>query len=77
MGLMGRLLNLDVLVEGTVGRIGDRRRITARMVDVHTGKVIWAETYEQSPADAAQGQADVARAVAAQIGARLERGTNR
>jgi len=77
MGLMGRLLNLDVLVEGTVGRIGDRRRITARLVDVHTGKVIWAETYDQSPADAAQGQADVARAVSAQIGARLERGTNR
>lgn len=77
MGLMGRLLNLDVLVEGTVGRIGDRRRITARLVDVHTGKVIWAETYDQSSADQAQTQADVARAVAAQIGARLERRTNR
>ncbi len=77
MGLMGRLLNLDVLVEGTVGRIGERRRITARLVDVHTGKVIWAETYDQSSADTGQAQAEVARAVAAQVGARLEHSTSR
>lgn len=76
MGLMGRLLNLDVLVEGTVGQTGGRRRITARLVDVHTGKVIWAETYDQSAADA-EAQTDVARAVAAQVGGRLERGTSR
>jgi len=77
MGLMGRLLNLDVLVEGTVGLIGDRRRITARLVDVHTGKVIWMETYDQPSNDAAQVQTDVARAVTAQIGAHLEHGANR
>jgi len=77
MGLMGRLLNLDVLVEGTVGHIGDRRRITARLVDVHTGKVIWAETYDQASSDAAQVQTDVARAVTAQVGARIEHGASR
>jgi DNA-binding winged helix-turn-helix (wHTH) protein/TolB-like protein len=77
MGLMGRLLNLDVLVEGTVGRIGDRRRITARLVDVHTGKVIWAETYDQTSDETGQAQTEVARAVAAQVGARLEHGTIR
>src|SRR5271157_1635477 len=44
MGLMGRLLGLEVLVEGTVQKLGERLRITARLVDVHTGRVIWAET---------------------------------
>ena len=76
MGLMGRLLNLDVLVEGTIGQIADGRRIAARLVDVHTGKVIWAETYDQPSTDAAQVQTAVAQAVTAQIGARIEHGTS-
>src|SRR5437764_871875 len=38
MGLMGRLLALDVLVEGTVQRADNGGvRITSRLVDVHTG----------------------------------------
>src|SRR5260370_11313386 len=40
MGLMGRLLGLEVLVEGNVQKIGERVPITPRLVDVHTGKVI-------------------------------------
>jgi DNA-binding winged helix-turn-helix (wHTH) protein/TolB-like protein len=71
MGLMGRLLGLDVLVEGTVEKMGDRRRITSRLVDVHTGKVIWAEEYDEFLADTGQTEAKVARAIAQQAGARL------
>jgi len=46
MGLMGRLLGLEVLVEGTVQQLGERLIVTARLVDVHTGKLIWAENYD-------------------------------
>jgi DNA-binding winged helix-turn-helix (wHTH) protein/TolB-like protein len=46
MGLMARLLGLDVLVEGTVQQSGDRLRITAQLVDVHTGLLIWADNYD-------------------------------
>jgi DNA-binding winged helix-turn-helix (wHTH) protein/TolB-like protein len=70
-GLMGRVLGLEVLVEGTVQKVGERLAITARLVDVHTGKVIWAETYDYPAADWGQMQAEAARKVAAQVGAHL------
>lgn len=67
MGLMGRLLGLDVLVEGTVHKSGDRVRIASRLVDVHTGRLIWAQNYDY-PAD---GLDQVAHDIAAQMAARL------
>ena len=71
MGLMGRLLGLEVLVEGTVRKVGDRLRIAARLVDVHTGKVIWSDTYDRPAADAGQVETEVAAEVATQVGAHL------
>jgi TolB-like protein len=71
MGLMGRLLGLDVLVEGSVRRAGDRLHIAARLVDVHTGKVIWSETYDRPAADPGEVESQVAAEVAAQVGAHL------
>jgi DNA-binding winged helix-turn-helix (wHTH) protein/TolB-like protein len=71
MGLMGRLLGLEVLVEGTVQKVGERLIITARLVDVHTGRLIWAENYDEGLADPGQAQTEVARAVAAQVAAHL------
>jgi TolB-like protein len=71
MGLMGRLLGLEVLVEGTVRKVGDRLRITARLVDVHTGKVIWSNTYDRPAADPGQVESEVAAEVSAQVGAHL------
>ena len=70
-GLMGRLLGLEVLVEGTVQKVGERLTITARLVDVHTGRLIWAENYDYPAADLGQIQAEAARKVAAQVGAHL------
>jgi TolB-like protein len=71
MVAMARLLGLDVMVEGTVQRIGDRLRIAVRLTDVHSGKLIWAESFDRSAADLASAQTDVANAAALQIGARL------
>jgi DNA-binding winged helix-turn-helix (wHTH) protein/TolB-like protein len=70
-GFMGRLLGLEVLVEGTVQKVGERLTITARLVDVHTGKLIWAESYDYPAAEWAQLQAEAARKVATQVGAHL------
>jgi TolB-like protein len=74
MGLMGRLLGLEVLVEGTVQKSGDRMTINARLVDVHTGKVIWAENYEYPAAELGQVELQAAREIAAQVGAHLGSG---
>jgi DNA-binding winged helix-turn-helix (wHTH) protein/TolB-like protein len=71
MGLMGRLLGLDVLVEGSVQKTADRIRIVARLVDVHTGKLIWAESYEYSVSQWERMQDGAAREMAAQVAAHL------
>lgn len=71
--LMGRLLGLDVLVEGAVQRVGGRVNVAARLVDVHSGKLIWAENFDRPAPEVAGAQAEMTRAIAAQIGARLAR----
>ena len=71
MGLMGRLLGLDVLLEGSVRQTGDRLHINARLVDVHTGKVIWSEAYDRPAVDPGEVESQIAAEVAAQVGAHL------
>jgi DNA-binding winged helix-turn-helix (wHTH) protein/TolB-like protein len=71
MGLMGRLLGLEVLAEGTVQKLDARMKVTARLVDVHTGKIIWADSYDYSAAEADRGQTEASRQIAAQIAAHL------
>lgn len=68
VALMSRLLRLDAVLEGTVQRQATRLRVTARMADVHSGKLIWAESYDLEP-DNAQAEAAlrIARAVAAHL----------
>lgn len=69
--LMGRLLGLDVIVEGTAQQFGSNVRIALRMSDVHSGRLIWAENYDCPAGDPASAESSVARAAAEQIGQRL------
>lgn len=71
--MMGRMLGLDVLVEGAVQRTGGRVNVSARLVDVHSGRMIWAENFDRPSEGAAEAQTEMARLIAAQIGARLAR----
>lgn len=58
MGLMGRLLGLEALVEGRI----QNSQINVRVVDVHTGKIVWADSFSGS---------DAHRIIAAEVGRRL------
>ncbi|MCW5978164.1 MAG: winged helix-turn-helix domain-containing protein [Bryobacteraceae bacterium] len=69
--IMTRLLGLDVILEGTAQTFGPQIRVSARLTDVHSGKLIWADGYDVAAADINQAEAAVARALAAQIGRRL------
>ena len=71
MGLMGRLLGLDALVEGTVRESGGRARVIARIVDVHTGRLIWSGNFEYPSQDPGEAEDRAAGEIAAQIGQRL------
>ncbi len=69
--IMARLLGLDVIVEGTGQRFGPQIRISARLTDVHSGRLIWAEGYDVPAADMSQAETTAAGAVAAQVGRHL------
>ncbi|MCP5119211.1 MAG: hypothetical protein GY953_51070 [bacterium] len=66
--VMARLLGLEVILEGSIQQNGDRTRITSRLVDVRSGKLIWSES-QSLPEQAAD---EVARSVASEVRQRLE-----
>jgi TolB-like protein/DNA-binding winged helix-turn-helix (wHTH) protein/Tfp pilus assembly protein PilF len=61
---IGRELNVDGVVEGTVVRSGERVRVDAQLIEVKTDRHLWASTYERSLGDAVVLQSEVARAIA-------------
>jgi len=74
---MARILGLDLTLEGTIQRAGDRVRVTARLVDVHSAKLVWSDSYEYPVESLGEAQAQAASQIAAQVGARVAvRGRN-
>jgi TolB-like protein len=71
MPFMARVLGMDVMVDGTVQRAGERVRVTARLVDVHSAKLVWSDSYEYPAQQLAEAQELAARDIAAQVGAHL------
>jgi TolB-like protein/Tfp pilus assembly protein PilF len=64
---IGRELNVDAVVEGTVLRSGKQVRITAQLIRVPADKHLWAQSYEGDVRDTLALQKNVALAIARQI----------
>jgi TolB-like protein/DNA-binding winged helix-turn-helix (wHTH) protein len=64
---IGRELNVDAVVEGTVTRSGDHVRITAQLIQVATDMHLWAETYERNVDEILHLQSEVATDIARRI----------
>jgi TolB-like protein len=64
---IGRDLQVNAIVEGSVLRAGERIRITAQLIRVELEEHLWAESYECELADVLSVQAKVARAIAEAI----------
>jgi TolB-like protein/DNA-binding winged helix-turn-helix (wHTH) protein/tetratricopeptide (TPR) repeat protein len=60
-------LGVDVVVEGSVQREGDRVRITVQLIEAATDAHLWAENYERDLGGVLALVDDVARSVAEQI----------
>src|SRR5215813_7888130 len=71
---ISRELGVDGVVEGTVLRSEGRVRISAQLISARDDTLLWAESYERNARDILQLQADVARAIAAEIQAKLTPG---
>jgi len=64
---IGRELNVDSVLVGSVLRAGDRVRITAQLIRASTDEHLWAETYDRDLKDVLPLQGEVARTIASQI----------
>jgi DNA-binding winged helix-turn-helix (wHTH) protein/TolB-like protein/Tfp pilus assembly protein PilF len=62
--VIGRLLSVTHLVDGTVRRVGNRLRVSARLVDTRDGALCWSEIYDHGPADTFEVERAIAGAVA-------------
>ena len=48
---IGRDLNVDYALEGSVRKEADQIRITAQLIDTQTGKHVWADRYDKAGKD--------------------------
>ena len=69
---IGRELNVDAIVEGTVVHSGGRVRITAELVEAATDRHLWADNFESDERDVLVLQSELARAIVDEIHGRLE-----
>jgi len=68
---IGRELNVDAVVEGTVTRAGDRVRITAQLIAAQQDRHLWADSYEGDLRNVLALQDEVTTAIARQISIQL------
>jgi TolB-like protein/Tfp pilus assembly protein PilF len=61
---VGRKLNVDAILQGSVRRAGDRLRVSARLVSTADGSVLRSFSYDRSPDDVFTVQDDIARSIA-------------
>jgi TolB-like protein/protein involved in temperature-dependent protein secretion len=68
---VARRLRVAHVLEGSVRRMRDSVRITAKLIDTRTDRQVWSEDFDRNLTDIFAVQAEIARAVAAALELRL------
>ncbi len=63
----GRELRVDAVLDGSVQRLGDRIKVTVRLIRVRDGQPLWADEFEQRSADLFDVQSSIAKRAAAAL----------
>ncbi len=61
---IGRRLNADLIVEGSVRQSGDRLRVTAQLINVEDGYHLWSERWERGMDGVVEIEDELAAAIA-------------
>ena len=64
-------LGVANVVEGSVQRAGNRVRVNAQLIDAHTDRHLWAETYDRDLADVFAIQSEIAQQIVYQLKSKL------
>jgi eukaryotic-like serine/threonine-protein kinase len=70
-GEIGRRLNVDHILEGSVRKAGNRIRVTAQLIKVADGFHLWSERYDREPTDIFAIQDEISQGIAAALRIRL------
>ncbi len=69
---IARELDVDAIVEGSVGRSGSRIRVTAQLIKGATDGHLWADSFDRELGDLLNLQRDVAREIAGKINVTIQ-----
>jgi TolB-like protein/class 3 adenylate cyclase len=68
---IGRELNVRYVLEGSVQRSGNRLRVNVQLIDVESGRHLWAERFDKSVADLFDVHDEIVSRLANSLNARL------
>ena len=68
---IGELLGVAHVVEGTVQRVGQRVRVSVKLIDTHTDAQLWSESYDRDLVDVFAIQSEIAETIVGQLQAKL------
>jgi TolB-like protein/DNA-binding winged helix-turn-helix (wHTH) protein/tetratricopeptide (TPR) repeat protein len=68
---IGKALDTNHILEGSLRRSGEHMRITVQLIDARNGYHLWSENYDRPMGDAISLQEDISRSVAGTLQVRL------
>ena len=69
---VGRELNVQYVLEGSVRKIGNKIRITAQLIDATTGSHVWADRFDRTQDEIFAVQDEVVRMIVGTLAGRLQ-----
>lgn len=67
IGEIGRALQVDTVLDGSIRRSGDRIRISVQLVQVSDGLHLWSETYDRTVNDVFAAQDEIAASLVREL----------
>ena len=64
---IGAELGVAYILEGSVQRVGNKVRVTGQLIDARTDTHLWAKAFDKDLSDVFAIQAEVAKAIAAEL----------
>jgi TolB-like protein/DNA-binding winged helix-turn-helix (wHTH) protein/Flp pilus assembly protein TadD len=68
---VGRELDVDTVLEGSIRRVGERLRVTARLVSVRDGSLLWADKFDENFTDIFRVEDSISEKVAEALSLKL------
>ncbi len=64
---LGKKMNVDAILEGSIRKAGNRLRITAQLIDTKEGFHLWAERYDREAKEVFELQEEIAKSIASAL----------